>query len=225
MTGVIFALGYKADRYIEMVRPFQRCSSFQQRIYSYCFKYKKYTTMLQSGYRCLGPAWRWSRLSMSHLPHRIPSNPTRLFLASTLFLSSVQEYENPELGILFHNAPLAHLDETHTTTLPQRILRILNQYIVEPIFIFFRGISLFVILSPIVLCSPLIFWGTVDPRRDYEPKGRLWWYALVRKQLERAGPTFIKVSHVCVASSYFCQYLVGSVGSDTRRFISFPILS
>ena len=68
-----------------------------------------------------------------------------------------------------------------------------TRYIYEPIATGLRFVQLVVIFVPVFATIPLIFIGSRDPNRDNERTGTLWWYEFLVKQMERAGPTFIKV--------------------------------
>jgi hypothetical protein len=75
-----------------------------------------------------------------------------------------------------------------------RHLRIaFTRYIYEPIATGLRFIQLLIIFVPAFATIPIIFVGSRDPNRDNERTGTLWWYSFLVKQMERAGPTFIKV--------------------------------
>ena len=72
-----------------------------------------------------------------------------------------------------------------------------TRYIYEPIATGLRFIQLVVIFVPVFATIPFIFIGSRDPQHDNERTGTLWWYAFLVKQMERAGPTFIKVISFC----------------------------
>jgi len=67
------------------------------------------------------------------------------------------------------------------------------RYVFEPIATGIRFVQLVVIFVPVFVTIPVIFLGTRVPERDHERSGTLWWYQFLVKQMERAGPTFIKV--------------------------------
>jgi aarF domain-containing kinase len=61
-----------------------------------------------------------------------------------------------------------------------------------------RALYLASLFSPLLVTLPIAFFGSRDALCDYERSGRLWWYNLLVKQMERAGPTFIKACmHSC----------------------------
>jgi aarF domain-containing kinase len=45
---------------------------------------------------------------------------------------------------------------------------------------------------PIAVTVPIVFFG--QKVNENERSGTLWWYDFLATQMERAGPTFIKVS-------------------------------
>ncbi|KAJ2746076.1 hypothetical protein GGI20_001628 [Coemansia sp. BCRC 34301] len=54
--------------------------------------------------------------------------------------------------------------------------------------------ELFLYFAPLALAYPVTWFGMRDADRDNERTGALWWYRLLRKQMSRAGPTFVKLS-------------------------------
>lgn len=73
-------------------------------------------------------------------------------------------------------------------------------YILEPILTFFRFLHLAALFGPVILTSPMLFVGKVEKRRRGKPIdgedenwGAVWWYGFLVKQMERAGPSFIKL--------------------------------
>ena len=67
------------------------------------------------------------------------------------------------------------------------------RYIYEPIATGSRFVQLVIIFVPVFATIPIIFLGSRDPNADNERTGTLWWYRFLVRQMERAGPTFIKV--------------------------------
>jgi aarF domain-containing kinase len=67
------------------------------------------------------------------------------------------------------------------------------RYIFEPIATGLRFLQLVAIFVPVFATVPVIFIGSRYPEHDNERTGTLWWYRFLVKQMERAGPTFIKV--------------------------------
>ncbi|KAL1915000.1 uncharacterized protein VTP21DRAFT_7705 [Calcarisporiella thermophila] len=64
----------------------------------------------------------------------------------------------------------------------------------EPIIIILRFLDLVRIFFPVIFCSPMLLVGERIPELDGARKGAIWWYRLLAAQMERAGPTFIKLA-------------------------------
>jgi aarF domain-containing kinase len=84
---------------------------------------------------------------------------------------------------------------------------LLQTYILEPISTFFRFLHLALLFGPVILTSPMLLVGTSNSSRsrtpgqggspeDVERWGAVWWHGFLVSQMERAGPTFIKVSQL-----------------------------
>jgi aarF domain-containing kinase len=83
----------------------------------------------------------------------------------------------------------------------------IRYYIIEPIATFFRFIHLAALFGPVILLSPMLLVGSTTPRprrrrgdaRSPKPEqveenwGAVWWYGFLVRQMERAGPSFIKL--------------------------------
>lgn len=102
----------------------------------------------------------------------------------------------PESRALVANSPV----EAPIT--PISLLRV---YIVEPLLTALRFLRLAFIFGPVIIASPMLLVGSNGSghvgrrfrrhrRDDEENWGAVWWYSFLVKQMERAGPTFIKVS-------------------------------
>lgn len=85
------------------------------------------------------------------------------------------------------------------------ITYLLQTYILEPISTFFRFLHLALLFGPVILTSPMLLVGSSNSSRgrspgqggspeDVERWGAVWWHGFLVAQMERAGPTFIKVS-------------------------------
>lgn len=94
--------------------------------------------------------------------------------------------ENQSEAQLVINSP----DEEDRSILA-RIRRLLNDWLWEPLFTARRFAFLLIIFVPVILTSPAVCFGTVEGRAG-ERTGALWWYNLLVRALQRAGPTFIK---------------------------------
>ncbi len=87
------------------------------------------------------------------------------------------------------------------------LLALLNRYLLEPALTLVRFIHLALLFGPVILTAPMLLVGstTVQSRRGARPTGgeeerwgAVWWYGFLVKQMERAGPTFIKVRRAVV---------------------------
>jgi hypothetical protein len=82
---------------------------------------------------------------------------------------------------------------------------LLQTYILEPISTFFRFLHLALLFGPVILTSPMLLVGSTTGTtqggpgagrntEETERWGAIWWHGFLVAQMERAGPTFIKVS-------------------------------
>ena len=67
-------------------------------------------------------------------------------------------------------------------------------YIWEPACTGVRFLHLLVIFVPVIFTIPALWLGRRQKDKDNERSGTLWWYWFLVNSMERAGPTFIKVS-------------------------------
>ncbi|KAI8144427.1 hypothetical protein BJV82DRAFT_667634 [Fennellomyces sp. T-0311] len=72
------------------------------------------------------------------------------------------------------------------------LLRFLDTWVVEPLLTLRRLVHILLIFVPVVLATPAMLIG--HRRGDQERIGTLWWYDFLAAQMERAGPTFIKLA-------------------------------
>lgn len=81
------------------------------------------------------------------------------------------------------------------------VLHILRFWILEPFLTFIRFIHLALLFGPVILTSPMLLVGKPEHRRrtgkpvseEEDNWGAIWWYGFLVKQMERAGPSFIKL--------------------------------
>ncbi|KAJ2766416.1 hypothetical protein IWQ57_004371, partial [Coemansia nantahalensis] len=64
----------------------------------------------------------------------------------------------------------------------------------EVVMTVLRGGRLLVCFVPVVLAYPTVWFGARDALRGGETAGALLWYRLLRAQMTRAGPTFVKLA-------------------------------
>lgn len=73
----------------------------------------------------------------------------------------------------------------------QHIIQALDTYIIEPFLTVRRLAHILLLFLPVVATVPVVFFGQKVDQQD--KTGTLWWYDFLATQMERAGPTFIKV--------------------------------
>ncbi|WVR03189.1 hypothetical protein IAU60_000180 [Kwoniella sp. DSM 27419] len=79
--------------------------------------------------------------------------------------------------------------------------RIIRLYLFEPLATFFRFLHLALLFGPVILTTPMLLIGKQERRRrtgkpvpeEEENWGAVWWYGFLVRQMERAGPSFIKL--------------------------------
>lgn len=86
---------------------------------------------------------------------------------------------------------------------PLTFTRIIDIYIFEPIGTFFRFFYLACLFAPVILLTPMLLVGKPGKRHrsligrpiseEDQSWGAIWWYGFLVKQMERAGPSFIKL--------------------------------
>ena len=74
-----------------------------------------------------------------------------------------------------------------------RIVHLIREQIWEPIRTATRFIHLLILFTPVIITTPMLLVGTPDLKLHGDKWGAIWWYGLLVKQMEAAGPTFIKV--------------------------------
>ncbi len=112
---------------------------------------------------------------------------------------------NPTTNTAHAAYPTHSAAEAHWT-----LVSIFHRYILEPILTIVRFLHLTLLFGPVILTAPMLLIGRPGSggRRgkraasgmkveDEERWGAVWWYGFLVKQMERSGPTFIKVGGVC----------------------------
>lgn len=131
-------------------------------------------------------------------------------LASTPFhLHSVDKkavrvgsVDAPATPAEIEHAELTHESRFMLIRLCKRILQFLDDYLLEPILTLRRLTHILLLFLPVAITVPIVFFGQKED--EDEKAGTLWWYDFLATQMERAGPTFIKVSkrlNVCVCAA------------------------
>ncbi|KAF9116578.1 hypothetical protein BGX27_001434 [Mortierella sp. AM989] len=78
--------------------------------------------------------------------------------------------------------------------LKQYLEDMLDDYVLHPILTIWRFGVLAVIFLPLIVAAPALFMGERTKELDDERSGAIWWYSLLVRHMEMAGPTFIKLS-------------------------------
>jgi hypothetical protein len=78
-------------------------------------------------------------------------------------------------------------------TIAARISQLLREHLWEPILTAKRFVYLFALFVPVIVTSPMLLVGISEKRLKGDRWGALWWYGFLVRQMEAAGPTFIKV--------------------------------
>lgn len=160
-------------------------------------------------------ASRWAHdPAFSSFFTRTPAHPRITFKRSTLWLipvaggltlyllprpqSSLPEvFASPTLiPCTAHNPrpePFIFSPSEHDSTLLGRIRCLLQDHVWEPILTARRFVHLFFLFMPLILSSPMLLVGQPEPALQGDRWGAVWWYDFLVAQMERAGPTFIKV--------------------------------
>ncbi|KAI9300044.1 hypothetical protein BJ944DRAFT_257988 [Cunninghamella echinulata] len=71
-------------------------------------------------------------------------------------------------------------------------LRFLDEWLLEPILTLRRLLHILLLFTPVIITSPAIFLGS--PVNDNDKSGTIWWYGFIAAQMEKAGPSFIKLA-------------------------------
>lgn len=80
----------------------------------------------------------------------------------------------------------------------KRLWYMVKDNIIEPVYTMIRFVEIFSVFAPILILYPITFFGKHhklehDEIHIVETSGSLLWYKLLRKALEIAGPSFIKL--------------------------------
>ncbi|RKP09775.1 ABC1 family-domain-containing protein [Thamnocephalis sphaerospora] len=91
---------------------------------------------------------------------------------------------------------LEELATANNAAAPTRLERLghLIRTLFEPLMTTLRFVKLVVIFLPCIVMLPVTFFGPIKPGSDGERVLRVYWYQLVARQMERAGPSFIKLA-------------------------------
>lgn len=74
-----------------------------------------------------------------------------------------------------------------------QILSFLRDNVWEPILTARRLVHLLFLFIPVLLTSPMMLVGKPEKNLGGDRWGAVWWYEFLTAQMQRAGPTFVKV--------------------------------
>lgn len=145
----------------------------------------------------------YSNNSSLHLEESNPNDPSQSSSSSSNTsdqddsLEFAPSIEEQELYSLSKSNLIARVYHSITSTL--------TIYILEPLGTTKRFIFLALLFIPVILTSPMLLVGRrreggrrrgrrLSKKDKGQRWGAVWWFGFLVKQMERAGPTFIKVS-------------------------------
>ena len=99
----------------------------------------------------------------------------------------------------------------------------------EPILTARRFIHLLYLFIPVLFSAPMLLIGRPEDRLQGDRWGAVWWYGFLTAQMQKAGPTFVKVCSKVFLYGYICGLTMlflsaFSVGGFTCGSISCPTL-
>jgi aarF domain-containing kinase len=97
----------------------------------------------------------------------------------------------------------------HDLSALERISSLFVDHIWEPILTARRFVHLFFLFIPVILSSPMLLVGSPEQRLQGDRWGAVWWYGYLVAQMDRAGPTFIKVHDTLLLSVIRLTHIVG----------------
>ncbi|WFD23827.1 hypothetical protein MEQU1_002521 [Malassezia equina] len=159
-------------------------------------------------WRAPGIAYRGQYVGMStHVQHRASSSP-RLWAAGLATGAGILSFallrsQGSEKNAYDQDALSMPEDSSSQPSSPKprpTVGGLVFTYLIEPILVFKRFLVLAFIFIPVLLTLPLIFMGKHRVLKDKngrsikgERYGALLWYKVLVSQMERAGPTFVKL--------------------------------
>ncbi|KAI0639579.1 ABC1-domain-containing protein [Trametes polyzona] len=79
-------------------------------------------------------------------------------------------------------------------SLLRRILAFVRERLIEPILTAKRFVYLCCVFVPVLLAAPMLIVGQPEEQLAGDRWGAVWWYGFLTSQMQRAGPTFIKLA-------------------------------
>ena len=127
-----------------------------------------------------------------------------------------------------HESPTSHetlilSPSEHGLSPSERIRTFLIEHIWEPILTARRFVHLFFLLFPVILSSPMLLVGSPEERLQGDRWGAVWWYDYLVVQMDRAGPTFTKVSNIVLLFGIQLTSACSLLSGQPRVQICFPL--
>ncbi|CAG8609640.1 3929_t:CDS:2, partial [Dentiscutata erythropus] len=142
------------------------------------------------------------------------------------------QYTKPSLQLIQEHTSTIHNDSPNMIkSWINHIIIFISENFVEPLLIACRFTYLLILFLPLIIGSPIIFFGSILPEHGNERAGTILWYRILVRQMESAGPTFIKLaqwaaSRTDIFPQEMCSRLSklhSSVGAhpfnDTKRIV------
>ncbi|CAO3615307.1 unnamed protein product [Mucor fragilis] len=104
----------------------------------------------------------------------------------------VGSIDSPATPAEIEHAELTHESRFLLIRICNRILQFLDVYLLEPVLTLRRLTHILLLFLPVAITVPIVFFGQKE--NEDEKAGTLWWYDFLATQMERAGPTFIKLA-------------------------------
>ncbi|KAJ7751308.1 hypothetical protein DFH07DRAFT_826829 [Mycena maculata] len=90
--------------------------------------------------------------------------------------------------------PIIASPSDYELTIGARIYTFVHDRIWEPLLTAKRFLYLFAVFMPVIICSPMLLVGKPERRYRGDRWGAVWWYNFLVRQMETAGPAFIKLA-------------------------------
>jgi aarF domain-containing kinase len=78
----------------------------------------------------------------------------------------------------------------------RRLVVLAKANVIEPMMTARRFLYLVIIFIPVVFATPMLLIGPREKKHGGERWGAVKWYDILTRQMERAGPTFVKVRFI-----------------------------
>ncbi|KAI8082860.1 uncharacterized protein BX664DRAFT_339245 [Halteromyces radiatus] len=119
--------------------------------------------------------------------------PTSYSLGALMLTTSTLTPQR-ELSSIQANTKISRGEDISNSRIKQwmkHILHFLDHWLLEPLLTLRRFVHILLLFTPVLLSSPALVLGNV---KNEDTSGSLWWYDFLATQMERAGPSFIKLA-------------------------------